>query len=165
MISPVGYVLTKLHVVGDTESHKVSDWILVGTVKFVDREPEPACWGRVVAADANLELAVVGILENHDQKPVGALNLPFVELGDSNSLTVGDPLFVFGFRGMGSDTLIYTSGAGGGLTGENTQGSGRQWIPARRPDRPRQLIRIPFVSCRNRNSADPSTPRPEPVFL
>ncbi|QLG13340.1 hypothetical protein HLB42_20660 (plasmid) [Deinococcus sp. D7000] len=27
------------------------------------------------------------------------------------------------------------------------------------------LIRIPFVSCRNRDSSDSSTPRPEPVFL
>ncbi|MFK7601149.1 AAA family ATPase [Deinococcus sp. SM5_A1] len=28
-----------------------------------------------------------------------------------------------------------------------------------------RLIRIPFVSCRNRGSSDPSTPRPAPVFL
>ncbi|MBB6018814.1 hypothetical protein ACFP9V_25405 [Deinococcus radiopugnans] len=27
------------------------------------------------------------------------------------------------------------------------------------------LIRIPFIPCRNRESADSSTPRPEPVFL
>ncbi|MFK7602976.1 histidine phosphatase family protein, partial [Deinococcus sp. SM5_A1] len=31
------------------------------------------------------------------------------------------------------------------------------------PNQAMALIRIPFVSCRNRNSADPSTPRPEPV--
>ncbi|CAM4453766.1 S1C family serine protease [Deinococcus marmoris] len=128
VISPAGYVLTNFHVVGDIESRKVSDWILIRTVKFVDREPEPTYWGRVVAADANLDLAVVRILETYDQKPVGALNLPFVELGDSNSLTVGDPLFVFGFPGTGGNTLTYTSGAVSGFTGENTQGSGRQWI-------------------------------------
>lgn len=128
VISPAGYVLTNFHVVGDLESRKVSDWILIRTVKFVDREPEPAYWGRVVAADANLDLAVVRILETFDQKPVGALNLPFVELGDSNSLTVGDPVFVFGFPGTGGSTLTYTSGAVSGFTGENTQGSGRQWI-------------------------------------
>ncbi|WP_415785146.1 S1C family serine protease [Deinococcus saxicola] len=128
VISPAGYVLTNFHVVGDIESRKVSDWILIRTVKFVDREPEPTYWGRVVAADANLDLAVVRILETYDQKPVGALNLPFVELGDSNSLTVGDPIFVFGFPGTGGNTLTYTSGAVSGFTGENTQGSGRQWI-------------------------------------
>ncbi|WP_192930770.1 S1C family serine protease [Deinococcus sp. AJ005] len=128
VISPAGYILTNFHVIGDIDSRKVSEWILVRTVKFVDREPEPTYWGKVVAADPNLDLAVVRILETYDQKPVGALNLPFVELGDSNSLTVGDPLFVFGFPGTGGSTLTYTSGAVSGFTGEDTQGSGRQWI-------------------------------------
>lgn len=128
VISPAGYILTNFHVVGDTETRKVSEWILVRTVKFVDREPEPTYWGKVVAADPNLDLAVVRILETFDQKPVGGLNLPFVDLGDSNVLTVGDPIFVFGFPGTGGDTLTYTSGSVSGFTGENTQGSGRQWI-------------------------------------
>ncbi|CAM3893738.1 serine protease [Deinococcus frigens] len=128
VISPAGYVLTNFHVIGDIDSRTISPWILVRTVKFVDREPEPTYWGKVVAADPNLDLAVVRILETFDQKPVGALNLPFVELGDSNALTVGDPLFVFGFPGTGGNTLTYTSGAVSGFTGENTQGSGRQWI-------------------------------------
>ncbi len=128
VISPAGYILTNFHVIGDIDSRKVSEWILVRTVKFVDREPEPTYWGKVVAADANLDLAVVRILETYDEKPVGALNLPFVELGDSNALTVGDPVFVFGFPGTGGDTLTYTSGSVSGFTGENLQGSGRQWI-------------------------------------
>lgn len=128
VISPAGYILTNYHVVGNTESRKVSDWILVRTVKFVDREPEPTYWGKVVAADPNLDLAVVRILETFDQKPVGGLNLPFVELGDSNALTVGDPVFVFGFPGTGGGTLTYSGGSVSGFTGENTQGSGRQWI-------------------------------------
>ena len=128
VISPLGYILTNYHVIGDIESRVIAPYILVRTVQFVDRAPEPKYIGKVIAADPNLDLAIVRIVSTLDGKPVGALNLPFVELGDSNAATLGDPIFVFGFQGTGGETLSFSSGSVGGFTGDDLISSGRQWI-------------------------------------
>lgn len=128
IISPSGYILTNYHVIGDVESRQISPWIQVRTIRFADQEPVPSYWGNVVAADPNLDLAIVKITEDKDQKPVSNLNLPFVQLGDSNSLTIGDPIYVFGFQGTGGMTMSYSQGSVSGFTGDDLQSSGRQWI-------------------------------------
>ncbi|UBV42575.1 serine protease [Deinococcus taeanensis] len=128
IISPQGYILTNYHVVGDPDTRQLSPWIQVRVVRFVDREPEFTYWGKVVAADPNLDLAVVKITEDRNEKPVGTLKLPFVELGDSNSLGIGDDVFVFGFQGTGGMTLSFSRGSVGGFTGEDLNSSGRQWV-------------------------------------
>ena len=128
VISPLGYILTNYHVIGDIKERVIAPTILIRTVKFVDQAPEPKYIGKVVAADPNLDLAIVQIVSTLDNKPLGALNLPFVELGDSNAATLGDPIYVFGFQGTGGDTLSFSSGSVGGFTGDNLVSSGRQWI-------------------------------------
>lgn len=128
LISPLGYILTNYHVVGDPDNRELSEWIQIRTVRFVDKEPEFMYWGQVVAADPNLDLAIVKIAEDKDEKPVGNLNLPYVELGDSNNLTIGDPIFVFGFQGTGGMTLSFSQGSVGGFTGEDLESSGKQWV-------------------------------------
>ena len=128
VISPLGYILTNYHVIGDVENRVIAPIILIRTVKFVDQAPQPKYIGKVIAADPNLDLAIVRIVATLDGKPVGTLNLPFVELGDSNSATLGDPIYVFGFQGTGGDTLSFSSGSVGGFTGDDLISSGRQWI-------------------------------------
>jgi serine protease Do len=128
LISPLGYILTNYHVVGDIEERKVSEWLQIRVIRFVDKEPEFRYWGQVVASDPNLDLAIVKIVEDQDEKPVGKLNLPFVELGDSNGLIIGDPIFVFGFQGTGGMTLSFSKGSVGGFTGEDRESSGKQWV-------------------------------------
>ncbi|MBZ9753312.1 serine protease [Deinococcus sp. HMF7604] len=128
IISPQGYILTNYHVVGDPETRVLSHWIQVRTIRFVDREPEFTYWGKVVAGDPNLDLAIVQIVEDKDEKPVSRLNLPSVELGDSNSLIIGDDIFVFGFQGTGGYTISFSRGSVGGFTGDDLESSGRQWI-------------------------------------
>lgn len=128
IISPSGYILTNYHVIGDIENRDVAPWIQVRTIRFVDQQPILSYWGKVVAADPNLDLAIVKIVMDKDQKTVGNLNLPTVQLGDSNTLTLGDPIYVFGFQGTGGLTLTYSSGSVGGFTGDDLVSSGRQWI-------------------------------------
>lgn len=128
VISPAGFILTNYHVVGDPDNRRLAPWILVRTIRFVDQAPVPTYWGKVVAADPNLDLAIVKIVEDKDQKAVSNLNLPFVQLGDSNTLTLGDPVYVFGFQGTGGETLSFSQGSVGGFTGDDLQSSGRQWI-------------------------------------
>lgn len=128
IISPSGYILTNYHVIGDTDSRKVAPKIYVGTIRFVDQPPEIKYLAKVVAADPNLDLAVIRIVSTTDGKPVGNLNLPAMPIGDSNSLVVGDPIYVFGFQGTGGMTLSFSRGAVGGFTGEDKESGGKQWI-------------------------------------
>jgi serine protease Do len=128
IISPLGYILTNYHVVGDIENRKVSEWLQIRTIRFVDQAPEFRYWGKVVDADPNLDLAIVKIVEDKDEKPVSNLNLPYIELGDSNKTIIGDPIFVFGFQGTGGMTLSFSKGSVGGFTGEDRESSGKQWI-------------------------------------
>lgn len=128
IISPEGFILTNYHVVGDNEARRLAPWVQVRTVRFVDEEPQPTYWGKVIAGDPFLDLAVVQIVEDKDEKPVGKLNLPFMQIGDSNRLTIGDPIYVFGFQGTGGMTLSYSAGSVAGFTGEDLSSGGRQWI-------------------------------------
>lgn len=128
IISPLGYILTNYHVVGDPDTRELSEWIQVRVIRFVDQEPEFRYWGQVVKADPNLDLAIVKIVQDTQEKPVGPLNLPYVELGDSGSLIIGDPIAVFGYQGTGGMTLSFSNGSVAGFTGESRDGSGRQWI-------------------------------------
>lgn len=128
IISPLGYILTNYHVVGDTDNRTLSPWIQIRTIRFVDQEPEVAYWGKVVVADPTLDLAIVHIEEDKNEKPVSNLNLPYAELGDSNSMTIGDPIFIFGFQGTGGMTLTFSKGSVGGFTGEDLESSGKQWL-------------------------------------
>ncbi len=128
IISPQGFILTNYHVVGDPDTRQLSPWIQVRVVQFADKEPVFTYWGKVIAADPNLDLAIVQIMEDRNEKPVGKLNLPYVEVGDSNTLSIGDDIYVFGFQGTGGMTLSFSRGSVGGFTGEDLSSSGRQWV-------------------------------------
>ncbi|PTA68844.1 S1 family peptidase [Deinococcus arcticus] len=128
IVSPQGFILTNYHVVGDADDRLIAPLVQVRTVRFVDREPEFTYWGRVVAADPNLDLAIVQIVMDKNKKAVSGLKLPFVELGDSNTMNIGDDIFVFGFQGTGGMTLTFSRGSVGGFTGEDLESSGRQWL-------------------------------------
>lgn len=128
IISPQGYILTNYHVIGDNDSRRIAPKIYVGTIRFVDQPPEIKYLAEVVAADPNLDLAVIRITRTADGKAVGSLNLPAVPIGDSNNLVVGDPIYVFGFQGTGGMTLSFSRGAVAGFTGEDKESGGKQWI-------------------------------------
>jgi len=128
LISPLGYILTNYHVVGDPDNRVISPWLQIRVIRFVDQEPEFRYWGKVVAADPNLDLAIVQIVQDKNEKAVSNLNLPYVELGDSNKMIIGDPIFVFGFQGTGGMTLSFSRGSVGGFTGEDRESSGKQWM-------------------------------------
>ncbi|HEU4742870.1 MAG TPA: serine protease [Meiothermus sp.] len=128
LISPDGYILTNYHVIGDIDSRTTAPKITVGTIRFVDQPPELKYLAEVVAADPNLDLAVIRITRLVNGQPAGKLNLPAVPIGDSNQLLVGDPIYVFGFQGTGGYTLTFSRGAVGGFTGEDKETGGKQWI-------------------------------------
>jgi serine protease Do len=128
LISPQGFILTNYHVIGDLENRRIVPRIFVGVVRFVDQPPEVRFLADVVAADPNLDLALLRITRTSGGQPIGNMTFPAVPIGDSNKLIVGDPIYVFGFQGTGGNTITFSSGAVGGFTGEDMESGGKQWI-------------------------------------
>jgi len=84
--------------------------------------PKKKYIAEVVNADGALDLAVIRIVSDLEGNPVDAesLALPYVELGDSEQVQLGESVRIFGFPGIGGETITFTQGAVSGFeTQEN----------------------------------------------
>lgn len=132
LISAEGLILTNAHVAspasqGDAESEP--DALAVAVIESEDKAPVFAYLAEVKAVDGALDLAVIQINSTVDGAAVDAsdLNLPFVPLGDSDAVRIGDELYIFGYPSIGGDTITFTSGSVSGFTAEGQIGD-RAWI-------------------------------------
>ena len=147
VVSPDGLVLTNQHVVAastdaelrrfEAEQQATSPGITFArqgdgfAILTTDgRQPtELRYLASLVAEDADLDLAVLRI----DRDPQGAqlvgatLNLPFVPLGDSDHLDLGDDLHVFGYPVIGGRAMTYAPGVVSGFRYEDGI-DGPAWI-------------------------------------
>ncbi len=128
IISPDGLILTNNHV-----AHPAGvdfDYMLgiAVTVKS-DQPPMPAYIAEVAAHDQYLDLAVLRVAYDVDGTPVDPedLNLPYVEVGDSDGIEVGDELNIFGYPGIGGETVTFTKGVVSGFSLDAAI-EGRAWI-------------------------------------
>jgi hypothetical protein len=146
VISPHGQILTNAHVVdmaaleeavdawrknAADQGRRISfDLVEDAVLVFVsdgENAPQPRYIAITVASDVVLDLAVLQIVADGDAL-VGpaSLNLPFVPVGDSDSLKLGDPVYLFGYPGIAGSVLTYTQGV---VSGFLTNGAGtRLWI-------------------------------------
>ncbi|MGD2206593.1 MAG: serine protease [Anaerolineae bacterium] len=135
IISPDGLILTNCHVADPLRfgmpPDRVPDFNYLGISLTVrsDRPPQPAYLAEVVAADPYLDLAVIRITRDLDLSPVEPedLNLPFVERGESAGVEVGDELNIFGYPGIGGETITFTKGVVSGFSLDAAL-EGRAWI-------------------------------------
>jgi serine protease Do len=132
LISPNGYILTNAHVAkpsafGDGEDDP--SFMVVGLVEDESKAPVYSYVAEVVAADGFLDLALLHIVGTVDGDKVNPdeLNLPYVELGTSDSMHVGDHISIFGFPGIGGETITFTSGNFAGWTSEDQVGD-QAWM-------------------------------------
>lgn len=135
IISADGFILTNCHVAdpiryGYSEDEIPEfDYLGVSLTVRSDRPPQLAYLAVVDQADPRLDLAVIRIVATIDGQPVDPedLNLPYVELGDSDEIEVGDGLNIFGFPGIGDETITFTRGVVSGFTLDAAI-DGRAWI-------------------------------------
>ncbi len=132
IISSTGLILTNAHVaqpsaVGDTGGNP--DVLVIGIVQAEDEPPVYAYRAEVAAVDGYMDLAVLQITSTikGEYLDPSSLNLPYVTLGDSEAIHVGDHLNIFGFPAIGGDTITYTSGNVAGFSSDEALGD-RAWI-------------------------------------
>ncbi len=139
IISADGLILTNAHVAapdapglavqyGDPSFEPVGKLVIMMTVAE-DQRPVPTYQASLIAADGYLDVAVIQIDRTADGAPVtpGSLNLPFVEVGDSDAVHIGDQVTIIGFPSIGGETITVARGDVSGFVGDERIGD-RSWI-------------------------------------
>ena len=136
IVSPTGLILTNNHLItptgidekltelelqleseGNEADLEVESDHLMVAISDGRHLPEPRYLAWVAASDPDLDLAVLRIDTGARGEPLpeDPLNLPYLPLGDSNALNLGDPVNIFGFPAIGAGSLTYTSGVVSGF--------------------------------------------------
>lgn len=112
------------------------DALVIGIVTEEDLPPDPRFLAEPVVVEGWLDLAVLQIVSDLDGGPVTGLDLPVMELGDSDALSGGDELTVLGFPGVGGDTLSTTRGIVSGFLADDKLDERRGWVKTDTPINP-----------------------------
>ena len=124
LLTPDGLILTNAHVALSDEYYHVEKLKIALTINQ-DEPPQARYYAEVMQADASLDIAVLRITTDLDGNPVDpqTLNLPFVPLGDSDKLNLGDSITILGYPGIGGETITLTKGEVSGFTAERGRGN------------------------------------------
>ena len=124
IISPDGLILTNAHVVLSDRFYQVKNLIVSLTVAE-DAPPVQTYYASIVQADEALDIAIIKPYQDLNGNPLnyGLLNLPFVPLGDSDNLKLGESINILGYPGIGGDTITLTRGEVSGFTSEEAYGN------------------------------------------
>ena len=124
IISSDGLILTNAHVAMGDRFYPAEQLLIMLTVAE-DALPEAAFYAEVMQADENLDIAV--LRPSVDLQGIAvdrlALNLPFVSLGNSDELHLGDDILILGYPGIGGETITLTRGEVSGFTSETGYGN------------------------------------------
>lgn len=128
IISPDGLILTNAHVVLSDKYFDINE-LQIGLTLQDDSPPEILYTAEVLQADAELDIAVIRINKDLRGEPIDpvSLDLPFVSIGDSDQLSLGDTLTILGYPGIGGDTITLTRGDVSGFSAD-TGGENRAFI-------------------------------------
>ncbi len=139
ILTPDGYILTNQHVtdvsdvIEEAKSQKnikvQEDKLVVLLTKSPDQPPVAAYIATVVGRSEKLDLALVKITHDLTGKEVDpeSLDLPYIEVGNSDEVQFEDTLRIYGYPGIGGNTITFTKGNVSGF--DNEQGvKGRAWI-------------------------------------
>jgi serine protease Do len=124
IISEDGFILTNGHVV-DNRSDEY-DELQIAITDRTDHAPEVKYVAEIQTVDYAIDLAVIKVTKTLEGAAVTE-TFPFVNLGDSNAVDIGDPIKILGYPGIGGETITFTSGSVSGFTSEHSVGD-RAWI-------------------------------------
>ncbi len=125
IVTADGQILTNAHVVVG------ADELRIGLISEPDQPPTPMYYAEPVVVDCVLDLALVQITTDLKGNEVvrGELDLPALELGNSDDIAFGQGIRILGYPGFGGDTVTLTQGTVSGFESEDLgHGSERFWI-------------------------------------
>ncbi len=124
IITRDGLILTNAHVVLSDRYYEV-DHLVVAITRKAEEQPMPEYVAKVLQADQQLDIAVIRLETDLKGNPVdrATLNLPTVPMGDSDKLSLGDPLTIIGYPNIGGATITLTRGEVAGFTAEQDYGN------------------------------------------
>jgi S1-C subfamily serine protease len=131
IVDPSGIILTNCHVANPRAMGMPAPQAVRLGVATTDRSDEPPAltyFAEIVAQSPELDLAVLRIVSETDGSSVRNLNLPHVPIGDSDGLELADTLSIFGYPGIGGETVTFTSGAVSGFSKQDGVRDRRAWI-------------------------------------
>ena len=129
IVDPSGIVLTNCHVANPRAmgmSSPPADRLGIAVTERSDHPPAITYFAEVVAQNPGLDLAVLRIVADSNGRRTSNLDLPAIDLGDSDRLELGEQLAIIGYPGIGGDTITYTSGNVSGFSREGNIARG--WI-------------------------------------
>lgn len=124
IISPDGLILTNAHVAMGDRFYPAEELLIMLTVAE-DQTPQEAFYAEVLQADENLDIAVLAPAVDLTGSRIdrSTLNLPYVTLGNSDDLHLGDDIIILGYPGIGGETITLTRGEVSGFTAEVDYGN------------------------------------------
>lgn len=131
VVDPSGIILTNCHVANPRAMGMPSppaDRLAIAITTRSDEPPALTYFAEIVVQSPELDLAVLKITSDVKGKSVRGLNLPAIPLGDSDRLELADNLAIFGYPGIGGETVTFTSGSVAGFTSQANVNARRAWI-------------------------------------
>lgn len=134
-----GLILTNYHVVDvsdlveEVKREKnikiLEDKMVVLFTRQPDQPPVAMFIADVVDALPNLDLALVRITSDLSGQEIDpdSLDLPYIELGDSDTVEIEDVLRIYGYPSIGGNTITFTRGNVSGFDSQEGV-KGRAWI-------------------------------------
>ncbi|MDX2162430.1 MAG: serine protease [bacterium] len=106
IIDPSGYIFTNVHVIEGGD-----DFAILQPPDLAEL-PELRYFASIVATYPDLDFAILQIDRDADGRGLNpdSLNLPALEIADDNP-QLGDPIFIFGYPGIGDGYLVFTNGS------------------------------------------------------
>jgi S1-C subfamily serine protease len=120
-----GIVLTNSHVIAQSPFCP-HDRIGVAITERPELPPVLTFEADLLVDDPELDLAVIRMARTLDGAPV-TQEFPIVEIGDSDTLSLGDRLRVIGYPGIGGETITFTEGTISGFVSVPGVGD-RSWL-------------------------------------
>lgn len=128
LVNANGLVLTNAHIVQETDECTYDRIVIALTIR-IDEPPVPTYNAEVIELNRGYDLAVLRITSYLDGRLIesNTLQLPFVELGNSNQLQLDSTLYFFGYQDIDNKIVQVQRGTVSGFTAEKQIGD-RAWI-------------------------------------
>jgi S1-C subfamily serine protease len=125
LLDSTGTILTNFHVVRSDECDEYST-IGIALTNSVDEPPTLRYLADAYAFDAGLDLAVLKISSTLGGGSV-TTTFPFVKMGNSDAVQLGDEIDILGYPAIGGQTITYTEGRISGFA-LSPDVDGRAWL-------------------------------------